>query len=302
MSKIYDYAEATALAADDVFVIDGQTAGTRKIPASKMAEFFGEQVVTDKTFTRENYAADAKAVGETILPAINHRNIFRGKNLGAEVTPEQLAAIKNGTFEGLYIGDFWRIQNIDWTIADFDYWYNCGDSQNFMKHHLVVVPNKGVGATQRMNETNTTVGGYIGSEMYTKNLNEAKDIIKGIFGDKVLTHREMLINAVTDGHPSGYEWVDSDIELMNEIMVYGCKIYSPMGNGVMTPTQYTIDKQQLALFQLNPRAVNIRVSYWLRDVVSAATFALVLHYGLAASNGASYATDVRPVFPLGDPS
>lgn len=66
MSKIFDYTEAEELVQDDVFLIDGETAGTRKIPASKMADFFGEQVPTDKTLTKENVAADAKTVGDEV--------------------------------------------------------------------------------------------------------------------------------------------------------------------------------------------------------------------------------------------
>lgn len=38
-----------------------------------------------------------------------HRNIFRGKELGTSVTSSQLAAIQNGTFDDLYVGDYWKM-------------------------------------------------------------------------------------------------------------------------------------------------------------------------------------------------
>lgn len=66
MSRFYNYPEAEVLQSDDVFLIDGETDGTRKIPANKMADFFGEQVPTDKTLAVTNMAADAKVVGDEI--------------------------------------------------------------------------------------------------------------------------------------------------------------------------------------------------------------------------------------------
>lgn len=66
MSRFYNYPEAEELQNDDVFLIDGETDGTRKIPANKMADFFGEQVPTDKTLSIENKAADAKKTGDEI--------------------------------------------------------------------------------------------------------------------------------------------------------------------------------------------------------------------------------------------
>ena len=39
-----------------------------------------------------------------------HNSIYRGKNLGGTVTDEQWAAIKAGTFDDLFIGDYWPKQ------------------------------------------------------------------------------------------------------------------------------------------------------------------------------------------------
>lgn len=44
----------------------------------------------------------------------------RGGNLGTSVTDEQYAAIADGSFDGLYLGDFWEIDGIQWRIVDFD--------------------------------------------------------------------------------------------------------------------------------------------------------------------------------------
>ena len=67
--------------------------------------------------------------------------IYRGKNLGSVVTEEQKTNIKNGTFKGFFLGDYWIIGSYTWRIVDFDYWYDCGDTA-FTKPHLVIMPDK----------------------------------------------------------------------------------------------------------------------------------------------------------------
>ena len=224
------------------------------------------------------------------VSAINHRNVYRGKNLGLSVTAAQKAAIQNGTFDDLFIGDYWVINGVTWVIADMDYFYNCGDTA-FTKHHLVIVPNGSLYNAQ-MNESNVTTGGYVGSKMYTENLNSAKATISAAFGDMVLSHREYLTNAVTDGYPSAWGWFDSTVDLMNGVMVYGTHI-------IFTHANNTVAKQQLALFALNPRAINNRQYIWLRDIASAAYFAYVGHYGYAAYADAWSSRGVRPEFCIG---
>ena len=71
-------------------------------------------------------------------------------------------------------------------------------------------------------------------------------------------------------------WVDSTVDLMNEIMVYGSVV-----NGAATYGLYNIgtEKSQLPLFALNPQSINTRYTYWLRDsfgFVALSTTAVVL--------------------------
>lgn len=273
MSKITDYSAASRFDNADVLLKDG-TNGTKIILATDAASEFAGMV-----------------------SAVNHRNVYRGKNLGTSVTSAQKAAIQAGTFDDLFIGDYWVINGVTWVIADMDYFYNCGDTE-FTKHHLVIVPNGSLYNAQ-MNESNVTTGGYVGSKMYTENLDSAKATISAAFSDMVLSHREYLTNAVTDGHPSAGGWFDSTVELMNEIMVYGTHIYAPANNGVTIPARHTVAKQQLALFALNPRAINNRATIWLRDAVSATRFAVVGDGGDADYYGASLSRGVRPEFCIG---
>lgn len=237
------------------------------------------------------------AMLDAFIPKEQRRMIYRGKNLGAVVTEEQKANIKNGTFKGFFLGDYWTIGSYTWRIVDFDYWYNCGDTA-FTTPHLVIMPDKPLYNAQ-MNETNITTGGYTGSLMYTENLDQAKTLAASAFGDLILTHREYLTNAVTDGHASAGAWFDSTLDLPNEIMMYGCHVYAAMNNGTVIPTNYTIGKTQLALFTVVPKLISNRATFWLRDVVSSASFARVSLGGFTGYSGASDSHGVRPVFAIG---
>lgn len=233
----------------------------------------------------------------TILLADNagaHNGIYRGKYLGSAVTDEQYAAISAGTFEDLYIGDYWTIGGVNYRIAAFDYYFNCGDTAT-TAHHAVIVPDTAL-YNATMNATNVTTGGYVGSVMYKTNLATAKTTIKAAFSGHVLSHRIYLTNAVSNGKASGRAWCDSEVDLMNEQMVYGCGVFSPVSDGSTVPINHRVAKSQLPLFALNPGMIGIRTTYWLRDVISAARFALVNGTGIASCDTASLSLGVRPAF------
>ena len=226
-----------------------------------------------------------------------HNAIYRGKNLGTSVTAAQWAAIANGTFADLYIGDYWVIGGVNWRIAAFDYYYKMGDT-SCTTHHVVIVPDTNL-YTHVMNDTNITTGGYIGSKMYTEGLAQAKTQINSAFGSShILSHRQLLVNAVTNGKPSGGSWYDSTVELMTEQNVYGGKIFGAGNDGSTVPYLYTIDKSQFPLFAHDPSMISNKQWFWLRDVVSAAYFARVNLSGYANYGNASGAYGVRPAFSI----
>mgnify|MGYP004535762943 CR=1 FL=1 len=224
-----------------------------------------------------------------------HNATFRGKNLGTSVTSDQWAAIKAGTFKDLYLGDYWSIGGVNYLIAGFDYWLNTGDTP-CTKHHVVVIPQNHL-YTAVMNETNTTEGGYVGSQMYKTGLNQAKQTFTNAFGAAhILNHSEYLVNAVTNGKPSGGVWLDSTIELPNENMMYGSHIFAPASDGSTISQNYTVCKAQLPLFRIAPQySFTHSYWFWLRDVVSATDFADVIGSGAAGYNAASNVGGVRPV-------
>lgn len=289
---------------------DGSTYYQQYMVIDGAAEAMGTTKVDLEGYLQESDVATDEEVDEVsfelgflqFMPPEMHRMIFRGKNLGGVLTETQKRAIADGTFEDLWLGDYWVINGITWRIADIDYWLNTGNAYVFSKHHLVIMPDVNLGAFKKMNLTNTTEGGYVGSLMYTSNMDDAKTICREAFGDNVLTHQDMFCTQVTDGRPTGYIWKDASIELPTEVMLYGCSHFGVMNDGVHIPMKYAIDKSQLSLFNVAPKFITTRQIYWLQDILSGEAFAAVDHFGNTSRHWAAVDySGIRPVFAIGVP-
>ena len=267
---------------DDHFLVDSETKGTGRVAFS------------------------------TIIPsnAAAHNAIYRGKNIQDKYIDGSLyTAIENGTFEDLFIGDYFDItittslggsETVRCMLAGFDVYWGCGDTAMFT-HHAVIVPANCFATTAKMNTENVTTGGYTGSEMYTTVLPVYQTALETVFGNRLLNNRELLTNAVTDGKSSGWAWFDCKLRLMSEAEVYGGNVWS-------SGYDVGIAKTQLPLFTLNPAKIvcglgganyasnTARYSWWLSAVTGAAYFAFVNYGGYAYSNVASDALGVRPRF------
>lgn len=223
-------------------------------------------------------------------------------DLGTEYTAELKSDISSGKFEKALVGGYLTINNHRYYFAHADYWLHTGDTE-CTTHHMVVIPSGNL-ATGKFNSTNTTNGAYAGSDLYTGNndnsvLATVKNIIETDFGaTNILSHREYLANAVSNGNQSSGAWYDSKIDLMNERMVYGNNVFGGVCDGVTIPNLYTVDKSQLKLFNERPELITTRANWWLRDVVSSTNFAGVIGLGNANRGEASASFGIRPAFAI----
>jgi hypothetical protein len=233
-----------------------------------------------------------------------HNAIYRGKDITDlfydGTLSKQIAA---GTFDDIFVGDYiiGKTSKRKYLVADINYRLHMGDTE-CTKPHILMIPEKIMG-TAMMNDTHVTTGAYVGSKMYTTNLTPFKTIIKNDFGaGHILKHRNHLQNAVTNNYESGGTWYDSEIELMNECMVYGSNIWHNILCGTNFPNNYEIDNSQLSLFRLRHDLIVARNDagdrwwYWLRNVVSSSNFAGVNSSGIADHGGAANSGGVRPAF------
>lgn len=235
-----------------------------------------------------------------------HNAVYRGKALGSEVTDAQWATIAAGSFNDLYIGDYWTKDSVNYRIAAFNYLLHTGDTE-FTANHIVIVPDTSLYNAQMHNTSsggyedgkNSTAGGYVGSDMYKTNLANAKTTIKNAFSGHVLSHRIYLTNNAPNGYASAGAWYDSEVDLMCEQMVYGSGIFSPVSNGINIPENYKVEKSQLPLFQHEPSHIGNRNIWWLRDVITDRYFAKISGEGDANNGNASMCYGVRPYFCIG---
>ena len=239
-----------------------------------------------------------------------HNAMWGGRDITAAFDAGTVSAnIADGTFKDIFPGDYITKQvtisgtayNINWVVADCDYWWHKGDQNNGMEtHHVVIVPQQPI-FNANMNNDNVTTGGYAGSRMYRETIPACATGIINAFGSAhILTFRDSITNAVDNVASRGYsgwtgvsrpwgEWASVQCNLMTEYMVMGAPYYSSSGIDAGVATR------QFSAFRLSERLINYnRQAWWLRDVVSSALFAFVGGFGDAAAGGASFVRGVRP--------
>jgi hypothetical protein len=250
--------------------------------------------------------------------AEQHNGIFRGKDLTKVYTVAQIySMVSSGKFDDLYLGDYFTVsitttlpdetvktENVSLMIAGFNYYYNCGNTA-LTKPHAVLIPrNYGFATTAKMNETNTTEGGYLNSYMHTTVLPCYAESLQEALGNHVLTYRDILTNKVTataasmagagfTGSATGWEWTYVTLQLMNEVQVYGTTAFSSSAYDV------GVANRQLPVFKFITPVQYARYYFWFRSVVSSSYFAGCNSGGGADCYGASSALGVRPLILFG---
>lgn len=260
--KISDLAAVATAALSDFLALE-TASGTKKITFQNFMS-----VLTPKT-------------------AAAHNAIFRGKDLTGVYTIAQISAmITAGTFDDLYIGDYFDVtisttytasEVVRCVFAGFDTFMNNGDTA-LSSHHAAIVTKNCFAATAKMNSTNTTgvsqntdnpvgvsaeaanqKGAYYGSDMNQIVLPVYAAALQTALSNHIVTRRALLSDKIGadlqsnagagfTGASSNWAWYDTKLSLLSEMQVYG-------GN-VLSSSFYDTgcDNQQLPLFALDPTA------------------------------------------------
>ena len=239
------------------------------------------------------------------IPSFNktyaHNAIPRGKNIQEYFDNGSLyTKISNGTFEDLYIGDYWKATyyiagrgtyyptSITFRIAGFDTFFNCGNTNRLTKHHAVIVPDQSLGSFY-MNQTDTTKGGYLNSYMNKTVIGDVatsagksnvNQNLYNIFGTHLLTTDEIVSSSVDEtianvnllGAPNGHQWTSCQAILMSEVEIFGSNVLSPSFRDVGITFA-------LPLFNLMPNMRATVGQIWLRNVVSKEFFSIYSNSG-----------------------
>ena len=218
-------------------------------------------------------------------------NVSEPDNIGDHVTETQSANIANGSFDGLPIGSYWKIDGTKYRIMDIDTFYGYN---SISTHHVVVVPDEIYGTTRPYGTTDNG-GSYLGSTIKTYIENTYNPYIISIFGNEhILTHLHDLNNYHSLVTYNVKAW------LMNS--------YSLDGSRYTDEYLYSwkdADKRQFRGFNIdlnlrtgiNPNS-GARSAYWLcttRD--SYAGYACSVSYrGSVTASTTNSSLGVRPVF------
>ena len=245
--------------------------------------------------------AGTKALSESSGAGL-HNSFFRGKNLGSTFTAAQSAAIRAGTFEDLWVGDYWPM-NVAYTyedengatqsgtysgvmvVAECNYYRYKGVNDRLNTNHILVVPSDAMFSQAVMNDEATREGGYLASKMHTVYMKRAAAIFKACFGaDHVLPFPEKLSNS--DSGLTG-TWATCEAELMSERMLFGSAVEG-------MDYYYHTGNHQAALFRHSAASTGCTNTIWLRDIGRRWGFVYMSSTGSVGVLSANYGSGVRP--------
>lgn len=247
--KIMDYPLNEDIQPEDVLLSDGEN-GTRTIKVEDLAEvspdFLGED------------------------PAVTHRNIYRGKNLGSEFTQEQLAHIHDGSFEDLYVGDYWDINGTIYRIADINYLWNTSDGST-PNNLAIIADNKNNDWRTKWSDNGSPSSGYQGSTLRSKITTTIKTKIETDFSNAtVFTFKYRSTNGI-NSTANAAVWSNGTDNVISLSFSHIYNIIFP----VVRQSGYIIDSAafsswrntQLSIFNLNPTTIQMPdKAYWLSNI------------------------------------
>lgn len=247
---------------------------------------------------------DHQAVVNARKNAAYHNGILRGKNITDKFLDGSMyTAIADGSFDDLFIGDYFiaTIDNVavSFRIAAFNWYWGAKNTDNTrcITPHAVIVPDN-LNVNAKMNDTNTSVGGYLGSKMKTVTLPQIQTKLEAVFGSHMMSIKREFSNSINEslttynntlGTTSTVKEVVSKVDLMSEVECIGSLVYGSTGaDNVSGPLQFP-------LFRFWPLSVS---SFWTCSVVNIDSFVGFDGHLQSAAWLASVEREVRPRFML----
>lgn len=198
--------------------------------------------------------------------AVAHNKVLREQNLG-NLTDEHYKSISNGTFDDLYVGDYFTINNHKYIIGGFDYLYGAENNSNLGHHALIIDYNRTYNNGDDSYTWNIN-NGFTKSETYLKKLPALDNRHKVDFQNHLLEWNEYLTTSTQDGIANGGDWFRVKSSVFN-IKMLGSKVanarqYKTINkNGI----DYNVGIEKDTLPIMNFTTSNSILSYnYIRDV------------------------------------
>lgn len=350
MPKITEYSRVSKLLENNVILIDGP-GGTRTITAKDIAsellklldskqqvsnlkmdelDQITSMLPTDKVLVGTETGVKAMSAKSALFEVLDidstislpmRKNYFRGENLGSTFTADQKKEIRDGTFRGLFPGDYWEKDGFKWRIVDINYYKGMWAGQNGEEtnttNHLVIMPDK-VLNERPLFSSPTTKALYTDSDWFSDKLGDKTacwNRIYEMFGASGVAYGSswhsnysgysdeggVVTNTMNDNE---YLFVPTVMQILGTIPRYG--------DLLNTQIVLNADERQFDLYRIDPKFAielveypysNNIDSYFLRDV-GFFTASNTKFYCITARIGIDFTicdnnrTGIRPAFCL----
>lgn len=245
--RIKDYPISTTPKSDDVFIVEGGgDTGTQQLSFETLKNSISGKI-------QDNI--------------VEHRK-YRGKNLGSTYTYEQKQAIEDGTFEDLYVGDYWTINGTKWVIADINHW------TIVKSNHLCIIPETPIGSSQA-NSNAMTYTNFAESTLNKTLQSTVLNKIKEAFGDENL--KEFTIFSFggydsTYGTPTALSYYNTKIALPTLCEMFNWQYLGRVEGAsriILLDSVTGIDgaMTQLQIFKENPNYVYHNSNTWNNNAI-----------------------------------
>ena len=214
------------------------------------------------------------------MPYTHHNSGFRGKNLGTTFTAEQKAAIADGSFNDLYVGDYWTFDETVWRIIDIDTFFKFGAPATNV-HHVVIMP-----------DTSLTSSAW-GSGNFTEST-IATTVIPQLVSDFENTVGTYLINQAYKNMGSSTDWVQYKMMVPCLSNIFG---HCELRESPISTNSHPFMQSQFALFRYMRNFIKQQdnVNVWTTDYSSNLNANLVVDLnGYYGYNGLSTVNGIRP--------
>ena len=275
----------------------GTTAQTSWQPGSVIALTYNTDANSNGCWVMNHILAE----DDILKTGYSHNSIYRGDSLGTSVSSAQWTSIRNGTFEDMYIGDYWTINSHKYVIAKF---YYCSPYVTASCPSVLMLDFSQL--SKKMNDIDTTEGGYAGSKMRTfMDETVTPQLDTDFTSGHVYKPTWSVDNAVTDGIVTGRTSIEAKACLLSEVDVWGYRRASAYahqyGSLFASPDPYNGVGHPIPLISLTGSYTPHGGRGWLRDVCSADGFAYIYSNRTFGGSAVSYSANVnnaqvRPAF------
>lgn len=287
--NISAYPRTPMLSEDNVFITDSQENGTKGIKAKMLASQLLGFLDQDSLYAWYDAIK---------IPVWDRRRVYRGKNLGDSVTPLQQARIRNGTFEDLFIGDYWVINGHEYVILDFDYYMGQfetkeNDAETLIQSHHVTLHIRNSDLFSSYSSSSKPTGGYINSIINTEVIpNTFNPMIETDFGDHTQPVTLYLSNAVDNsGSISSFVFFKIKSVIPTVSMIFNI---APQDN----PDNFTNAAEgKMLAYYLIGKPQPVYEDSWFRDIGNTGTPLCINQNGLSRGD-ATISRKITPIFSI----